>query len=132
MMLALRRGPRLLGLLSGPRSAHLRLPAVRACSSGSGSRGPSSSSGNPLVYLDVGADGQPLGRVVLEVRPPDRTTLDRAWGTVPEEPWTPGWRLPGLLGDLASCPPGSGPQFPHLLRRGIGLVSPALPFGSLD
>uniref|UniRef100_A0A8C6Z1V0 Peptidyl-prolyl cis-trans isomerase n=1 Tax=Nothoprocta perdicaria TaxID=30464 RepID=A0A8C6Z1V0_NOTPE len=27
----------------------------------------SSSSSNPLVYLDVGADGQPLGRVVLEV-----------------------------------------------------------------
>ncbi|OWK07485.1 PPIF [Cervus elaphus hippelaphus] len=63
-MLALRCGPRLLGLLSGPRSAHLRLPAVRACSSSSGSRGPSSSSGNPLVYLDVGADGQPLGRVL--------------------------------------------------------------------
>uniref|UniRef100_A0A452DKH3 Peptidyl-prolyl cis-trans isomerase n=1 Tax=Capra hircus TaxID=9925 RepID=A0A452DKH3_CAPHI len=75
MMLALRCGPRLLGLLSSPRSAHLRLPAVRACSSGSGSRGPSSSSGNPLVYLDVGADGQPLGRVVLEVRPPDRTNF---------------------------------------------------------
>ncbi|XP_068837973.1 peptidyl-prolyl cis-trans isomerase F, mitochondrial [Capricornis sumatraensis] len=68
MMLALRCGPRLLGLLSSPRSAHLRLPAVRACSSGSGSRGPSSSSGNPLVYLDVGADGQPLGRVVLELK----------------------------------------------------------------
>lgn len=67
-MLALRCGPRLLGLLSGPRSAHLRLPTVRACSSGSGSHGSSSSSGNPLVYLDVGADGQPLGRVVLELK----------------------------------------------------------------
>lgn len=57
-MLALRRGPRLLGLLPAPR------PAARACSS----RAPSGP-GNPLVYLDVGADGQPLGRVVLEVRP---------------------------------------------------------------
>ncbi|XP_067566480.1 peptidyl-prolyl cis-trans isomerase F, mitochondrial isoform X1 [Pseudorca crassidens] len=65
-MLALRCGPRLLGPLSGPRSAHLRLPAARACSSGS--RDPSSSSRNPLVYLDVGADGQPLGRVVLELK----------------------------------------------------------------
>lgn len=98
MMLALRCGPRLLGLLSSPRSAHLRLPAVRACSSGSGSRGPSSSSGNPLVYLDVGADGQPLGRVVLEVRPPDRTALDWEWGMVPEEPWTPGRRCAWFTG----------------------------------
>uniref|UniRef100_A0A8C0E5T9 Peptidyl-prolyl cis-trans isomerase n=1 Tax=Balaenoptera musculus TaxID=9771 RepID=A0A8C0E5T9_BALMU len=65
-MQALRCGPRLLGQLSGPRSAHLLLPAARACSSGS--RDPSSSSRNPLVYLDVGADGQPLGRVVLELK----------------------------------------------------------------
>lgn len=98
MMLALRCGPRLLGLLSGPRSAHLRLPAVRVCSSGSGSHGSSSSSGNPLVYLDVGADGQPLGRVVLEVRPPNRTALDWVWGTVPEEPWTAGRRCAWLTG----------------------------------
>lgn len=71
-MLALRCGPRLLGLHSGARSAPLRLSAVpvRACSSGD-ARDPTSSSGNrnPLVYLDVGADGRPLGRVVLEVRP---------------------------------------------------------------
>ena len=93
-MQALRCGPRLLDQLSGPRSAHLRLPAARACSSGS--RDPSSSSRNPLVYLDVGADGQPLGRVVLEVRPPDRTVLDWAWGTVPEELWTPGRRCAWL------------------------------------
>lgn len=66
-MLALRCGPRLLGLLSGPRSAPLLLSATRTCSDG-GARGANSSSGNPLVYLDVGADGQPLGRVVLEVR----------------------------------------------------------------
>uniref|UniRef100_A0A8C4N869 Peptidyl-prolyl cis-trans isomerase n=1 Tax=Equus asinus asinus TaxID=83772 RepID=A0A8C4N869_EQUAS len=68
-MLALRCGPRLLGLLPVPRSAPLRLPAARACSGGGSARNPSSSSRNPLVYLDVGADGQPLGRVVLEVRP---------------------------------------------------------------
>ncbi|XP_057164696.1 peptidyl-prolyl cis-trans isomerase F, mitochondrial isoform X2 [Ursus arctos] len=70
-MLALRCGPRLLGLLPVPRSAPLRLPALRACSSsggGGGSRDASSSSRNPLVYLDVGADGQPLGRVVLELK----------------------------------------------------------------
>lgn len=67
-MLALRCGPRLLGLLPGARAAPLRLSAARACSGGD-TRGPdSSSSGNPLVYLDVGADGRPLGRVVLEVR----------------------------------------------------------------
>lgn len=68
-MLALRCGPRWLGLLSVPRSVPLRLPAARACSKGAGDPSSSSSSGNPLVYLDVGADGQPLGRVVLEVRP---------------------------------------------------------------
>ncbi|XP_059130506.1 peptidyl-prolyl cis-trans isomerase F, mitochondrial [Peromyscus eremicus] len=70
-MLALRCGPRLLGLLSGPRAAPLLLSATRACSD-SGARDPnsssSSSSRNPLVYLDVGADGQPLGRVVLELK----------------------------------------------------------------
>lgn len=48
------------------------------------------------MYLDVGADGQPLGRVVLEVRPPDRTVLDWAWGTVAEELWTPGRRCAWL------------------------------------
>ncbi|KAF3827670.1 hypothetical protein GH733_000905 [Mirounga leonina] len=70
-MLALRCGPRLLGLLPVPRSAPLRLPALRACSTssgGGGSRDSSSASRNPLVYLDVGADGQPLGRVVLELK----------------------------------------------------------------
>ncbi|XP_030796685.1 peptidyl-prolyl cis-trans isomerase F, mitochondrial isoform X3 [Rhinopithecus roxellana] len=66
-MLALRCGPRWLGLLSVPRSVPLRLPAARACSKGAGDPS-SSSSGNPLVYLDVGADGQPLGRVVLELK----------------------------------------------------------------
>ncbi|KAH0514863.1 Peptidyl-prolyl cis-trans isomerase F, mitochondrial [Microtus ochrogaster] len=64
-MLALRCGPRLIGLLSGQRSATLLLSATRAYSD-SGARDPNSSSRNPLVYLDVGADGQPLGRVVLE------------------------------------------------------------------
>ncbi|XP_035308700.1 peptidyl-prolyl cis-trans isomerase F, mitochondrial isoform X2 [Cricetulus griseus] len=66
-MLSLRCGPRLLGLLSSPRSAPLLLSATRACSD-SGARDPNSSSRNPLVYLDVGADGQPLGRVVLELK----------------------------------------------------------------
>uniref|UniRef100_A0ABK0L8J1 Peptidyl-prolyl cis-trans isomerase n=1 Tax=Rattus norvegicus TaxID=10116 RepID=A0ABK0L8J1_RAT len=66
-MLALRCGPRLLGLLSGPRSAPLLLSTTRTCSDG-GARGANSSSQNPLVYLDVGADGQPLGRVVLELK----------------------------------------------------------------
>uniref|UniRef100_A0A8D1VHP0 Peptidyl-prolyl cis-trans isomerase n=1 Tax=Sus scrofa TaxID=9823 RepID=A0A8D1VHP0_PIG len=67
-MLALRSSPLLLRLLSGPRSAPLRLSATRACSSGGDSGDPSSSARNPLVYLDVGADGQPLGRVVLELK----------------------------------------------------------------
>ncbi|KAM5139664.1 peptidyl-prolyl cis-trans isomerase F, mitochondrial [Callospermophilus lateralis] len=67
-MLALRCGSRLFGLLPVPRSAPLRLSAARTCSSGSAHNPPSSSSGNPLVYLDVGADGQPLGRVVLELK----------------------------------------------------------------
>lgn len=35
---------------------------ARGCGSGPGAPR------NPLVYLDVGADEQPLGRVVLEVR----------------------------------------------------------------
>lgn len=74
-MLALRCGPRLLGLLSGPRSAPLLLSATRTCSDG-GAREANSSSRNPLVYLDVGADGQPLGRVVLEVRLGHRENLD--------------------------------------------------------
>lgn len=77
VMLALRCCPRLLGLLPVPRSLPLRFPAARACS-GSSARDPSSSAGNPLVYLDVGADGQPLGRVVLEVRPLDCTALNWA------------------------------------------------------
>lgn len=65
-MLALRCGSRLLGLRPVARSSPLRLPAARTCSGG-GARDPSAAAGNPLVYLDVGADGQPLGRVVLEV-----------------------------------------------------------------
>lgn len=75
-MLALRCGSRLLGLLPAPRSLPLHLLAARACSGGAGAGDQSSSSGNPLVYLDVGADGRPLGRVVLEVRPRDWTALD--------------------------------------------------------
>ncbi|XP_004624140.1 peptidyl-prolyl cis-trans isomerase F, mitochondrial [Octodon degus] len=67
-MLAFRCGPRLLGHFSGARSAPLRLSAARACSGGDSRTPISSSSGNPLVYLDVGADGRPLGRVVLELK----------------------------------------------------------------
>ncbi|XP_040420271.1 peptidyl-prolyl cis-trans isomerase F, mitochondrial [Cygnus olor] len=37
---------------------------ARGCGSGSGPGAPR----NPLVYLDVGADEQPLGRVVLELK----------------------------------------------------------------
>ncbi|KAM5237390.1 peptidyl-prolyl cis-trans isomerase F, mitochondrial isoform 2-T2 [Ctenodactylus gundi] len=67
-MLALRCGPRLLGRLPGVRSAPLSLSAARTCSAG-GARAPAARApGNPLVYLDVGADGQPLGRVVLELK----------------------------------------------------------------
>lgn len=111
-MLALRCGSRLLGLLPVPCSLPLRLSAARACSGG-GASDPSSSAGNPLVYLDVGADGQPLGRVVLEVRPLHWSALDWARGTPLErpEPW------PALC-LRSGCPclpfPGSGLQFPHL------------------
>lgn len=74
-MLALRCGSRLLSLRPVPRSSPLRFPAARTCSGG-GARDPSAPAGNPLVYLDVDADGQPLGRVVLEVRPrPERAAL---------------------------------------------------------
>ncbi|XP_045437642.1 peptidyl-prolyl cis-trans isomerase F, mitochondrial isoform X1 [Pipistrellus kuhlii] len=66
-MLALRCGSRLLRLRPVPRSSPLRLLAARTCSGG-GARDPSAAAGNPLVYLDVGADGQPLGRVVLELK----------------------------------------------------------------
>jgi hypothetical protein len=40
------------------------------------------------VYLDVGADGQPLGRVVLEVRTLDPICMAWEWGTVWGQPWT--------------------------------------------
>uniref|UniRef100_A0A8C6YY23 Peptidyl-prolyl cis-trans isomerase n=1 Tax=Nothoprocta perdicaria TaxID=30464 RepID=A0A8C6YY23_NOTPE len=49
------------GCLCRPGGPRASPPAARAPSS-------SSSSSNPLVYLDVGADGQPLGRVVLELQ----------------------------------------------------------------
>lgn len=98
-MLALRCSHRLLGLLPGPRWAPLRLPAARACSGGRDSS--PSSTGNPLVYLDVDADGQRLGRVVLEVRAlgPTGPTRESHW-----EPLCLARRV-----TLASRFPGCGP-----------------------
>lgn len=130
-MLALRCGPRLLGLLPLPRSLPLRLPTARACSGGGGAGNPSSSAGNPLVYLDVGADGQPLGRVVLEVRPWDWAALDWAWGTLLEspEPW-PG-AMPGFLDGLASHSRARGLSFPFS-KKGHWIGFFRYSFGTLE
>ncbi|NXW92049.1 PPIF isomerase, partial [Alopecoenas beccarii] len=51
-------------LLSPPGLACMWAAGARGCSAAGGG------SQNPVVYLDVGADNQPLGRVVLEVRAP--------------------------------------------------------------
>uniref|UniRef100_A0A8D0BIX5 Peptidyl-prolyl cis-trans isomerase n=1 Tax=Salvator merianae TaxID=96440 RepID=A0A8D0BIX5_SALMN len=40
----------------------------RACSNRSERRGDGNDDANPLVYLDVGAENQPLGRIVLELK----------------------------------------------------------------
>ena len=127
-MLALRCGPRLLGLLRVPRSAPLRLPAARACS---GVGDPSPSSRNPLVYLDVGADGEPLGRVVLEVRAPGRAAPDWASGMVPESAGLPPGSVPDSLGDLAPYTRALGLSFP-IPRKAhqIGLFRSPLGGGS--
>lgn len=65
-MLALSAARRLLrppgDLLPPPGLACIWATGARGCSgAGAGSQ-------NPVVYLEVGADNQPLGRVVLEVR----------------------------------------------------------------
>uniref|UniRef100_G1PVY1 Peptidyl-prolyl cis-trans isomerase n=1 Tax=Myotis lucifugus TaxID=59463 RepID=G1PVY1_MYOLU len=66
-MLALRCGSRLLGLRPVARSSPLRLPAARTCSGG-GARDPSAAAGNPLVYLDVGADGSRSAEWVVDLK----------------------------------------------------------------
>ncbi|KAK4821556.1 hypothetical protein QYF61_022216 [Mycteria americana] len=67
-MLALSAARRLLrapgDLLPPPGLAYMWAAGARGCS-GAGAGPP-----NPVVYLDVGADNQPLGRVVLEVGAP--------------------------------------------------------------
>ncbi|XP_074152817.1 peptidyl-prolyl cis-trans isomerase F, mitochondrial [Sminthopsis crassicaudata] len=71
-MQTLRCGPRLLTLglapqriSAAPTLARLRGARSSASSSDSGAAGPAK---NPLVYLDVVAGEQPLGRVVLELK----------------------------------------------------------------
>ncbi|KAM3666800.1 peptidyl-prolyl cis-trans isomerase F, mitochondrial [Ammospiza nelsoni] len=65
-MLALSAARRLLrppgDLLPPPGLACMWAAGTRGCS------GAGAGSANPVVYLDVGADNQPLGRVVLELK----------------------------------------------------------------
>ncbi|XP_044521739.1 peptidyl-prolyl cis-trans isomerase F, mitochondrial [Gracilinanus agilis] len=70
-MLALRCGPRLLTLGLVPQRISSAPKLVRAGARSSASSSDSAAGGaakNPLVYLDVGAEEEPLGRVVLELK----------------------------------------------------------------
>ncbi|XP_001368962.1 peptidyl-prolyl cis-trans isomerase F, mitochondrial isoform X1 [Monodelphis domestica] len=70
-MLALRCGPRLLTLGLVPQRISSAPKLVRAGARSSASSSDSAAGGavkNPLVYLDVRAEEEPLGRVVLELK----------------------------------------------------------------
>lgn len=55
-------------LLRGLRPGAGSLTSLRTCSSSGGADGRGPGKGNPLVYMDVVADSQPLGRIVLELK----------------------------------------------------------------